>query len=258
MAGTCYYCRPTDNLMPSATLSLTAGSAAAAFPLTNAQDQKANTVFKSTGTGATIRSTFGAPVTIQALSLHYHKLAGATVLVTNAAGFSNGFTIPANSPDGHCIDPWEDYRGLSLVTSNVWDIAITGAATVVAIGEIVWWQTVREFELDRGAVTEEDHPAVVHAGDYHPVIAVYRRGTRVRGFRCHITPQTSADDLLTLHRGATGPLLPFPLVPDSTVNDALYGRLASTRHAFLEAFPRGSGAREADLNFIESIRGIAL
>lgn len=258
MSSTCYYCRPADNLAPNATLSLTAGVEDAAFPLTNLQDRKAKTVFKSTGTGATIRSTFGSPVTLEGIALHFHKLAGATVTVTNAAGFNRALTIPANTADGHCLDPWDDYRGLANRTSNVWDVAITGAATVVAIGELVWIQTLRELELDRGAVTDEDHPAVVHAGDYHPVIGVYRLGSRVRAFRAHITPQTSADDLLTLHRGATGPLLPFTLIPDSTVNDALFGHLASPLHAFLEALPRGSGARETDLNFVEAIRGLAL
>jgi len=258
MISTCYYCRPSDNLTPSATLSLTAGTEAGAFPLTNAQDRIARTVFKSTGTSCTIRSHWSAPVTIEGLSLHYHKLAGATVTVTNPAGFSRALTIPANTADGHCLDPWDDYRTLANVTDDDWDIVITGAATVVAIGEIVWWQTVREAILDRGAVGDENQPAVVHAGDYHPRINAYRMGTRVRAFRGHIVPADVAADILTLSRGAQGVMLPFALVPDSTVNDALFGHLATTRHTFLESYPRGSGARETDLEFAEALRGLAL
>lgn len=257
--STCYYCRPSENLTPSATLSLTAGVVDGAFPLTNLQDLKPRTVFKSTGTGCTIRSHWAAPVTIEALSIHFHKLAGvASVTITNPAGFSRPLTIPANTLDGHCIDPWDDYRGLSLVTDDDWDIAVVGAATVVVIGEIVWWQKVREFELDRGAEADEEHPAIVHAGEYHPRIGVYSLGTRVRGFRCPITPQTSADDLQTLHRDAAGPLTPFTLIPDSTQNDALFVHLVPTNHQYAENFPRGSGARETRLDVVEALRGIAL
>ena len=258
MSSTCYFCRPADILTAAATLSLTAGAADAAFPLTNLQDGRAHTVFKSTGNAATIRSTFGSPVTLEAVAVHFHKLAGATVDVTNGAGLDESLVIPANTPDGHCLDPWLDLRGFANLTSDIWDLEITGAATVVAIGELLWIETIREFEVQRGIVQEEELATVVHAGDYHPRIAAYHLGSRVRAFQGHLTPKTSADELLTLHRGAKGPLTPFWLVPDSTVNDALYGHLIPARHQFVESFPRGSGARETDVEFVEALRGLPL
>ncbi len=258
MSSTGYYCRPADNLATTASVSLTAGTAAAAFPLANVKDLLAHSVFKATGTSCTIRFTWGSPVTPEAISIHFHNLAGATVTISNGAGFSNGLPIPANTADGHCLDPWEDYRGLANRNSTTWDVAITGASANVAIGEIVIWGTVREAELDRGAVSEEDQVSIVHEGDYHPRIHCYRLGTRVRAFSDHITPLTTASDLLTLSRGAKGPLLPFALVPDSTVNDALFGYLLNSRHRFVENAPRGSGSRETDLSFLEALRGLAL
>lgn len=252
------YCRPSDVLTSTATLSLTAGAAAAAFPLTNLQDGKAHTVFKSTGTGATIRSTFPAPVTLEGIVLAYHKLAGATVTVTNAAGFSNGLTIPANTLDGHAVDPWEDYRGQSNRTSNVWDVAITGAATVVVIGELLWVQTWRELDVQMGATGRDLQPAIVQATDYHPHANVYRMGSRVRGFTGHTLPETNADDLLALHRDAYGPVRPFPLILDSPDNDALYVHLRSTLHEYVETQHREVGIREVDVEFIEALRGLPL
>jgi hypothetical protein len=256
--STVLYCRPADNVAPSATLSLTAGTEDAAFVLANMQDLKAHTVFKSTGTGATIRSMFGAPVTLEGLALCFHKLAGATVTVTNAAGFSKGLTIPANTADGHCIDPWDDYRDLALTTSNVWDIAIAGAATVVAIGEIVWIETLREMLLDIGPSFDDGQPAIVHPGDYHPRVNAYSMGSRVRWFRGTCTPTDLADDLLTLNRAALGPLRPFALIPDSTKNDALYAHLATDIQKHVESQARGTGVRRTSVEFVESVRGLPL
>lgn len=251
------YCRASDNIAPSATLSLLSGTAAAAFPLTNANDRLARTVFKSTGTGCVIRSHWSAPVTIEGLSLHYHKLAGATVTVSNPAGFSRALTIPANTLDGHCVDPWDDYRGLSNVTDDDWDITITGAATVVAFGEIVWMQTLSEILMDRGAIGNDLQTAIVQATDYHPMARVYGMGTRVRGFQGHITPGESAIDLLASHQDSRGPLRPIVVIPDSTVNDALFAHLVANPHTYTEA-ARTSGIREVDIQFIEAIRGLAL
>lgn len=252
------YCRPSDVITSSATLSLTDGAANASFPLTNLQDGKAHTVFKSTGTGATIRSTFGSPVTIEGLVLVYHKLAGATVTVTNAAGFSNGLTIPANSEDGHCIDPWEDYRDLANTTSNVWDIAITGAATVVVIGEILWVQTWRELEILMGATGVDAQPAIVQPTDYHPHANVYSMGTRVRGYRGSVKLTTLATALLSLHRDARGPKTPFPLILDSPDNDALYVHLATNVHQYVESEHRDVGVRDVEVEFIEALKGLPL
>lgn len=256
--STVLYARPSDVITSTATLSLTSGSANSSFPLTNAKDGKAHTVFKSTGTGCTIRSHWSSPVTIEGLVLAYHKLAGATVTVSNPAGFSRALTIPANSADGHCIDPWGDYRGLSNVTDDDWDIAIAGAATVVVIGEILWIQTWRELLLDRGADRDEEHEAIVQATDYHPHANVYSMGTRVGFFKGTTQDQVTTEAVRDLHRATKGPLTPVPVIPDTNENVALYAHLATSLRQENESGPRGSGWRTTTVQFTEAIRGLPL
>lgn len=250
--------RASDVITSAATLSFLSGAAAAAFPLNNAKDGKAHTVFKSTGTSCTIRSHWAAPVTLEGLVLPYHKLAGCTVTVTNPAGFSQVITIPANTADGHCIDPWKDFRGLSNVTDDDWDIAISGAATVVALGEIVWVQAWRELLLDWGPAHDFDQPSIVLGTDYHPQAHVYRMGTRVRRFRATTLDAVTTAEVQLLQLGAKGPLTLLPWILDSNVNDALYARFVGTHHGEAEPGPRTSGMRSTGFEIIEALRGLAL
>lgn len=256
--STVLYCRPSDILTPEATLSLTSGTANADFPLANAQDKKAHTVFKSTGTAATIRSHWSSPVTIEGIALVYHKLAGATVTISNPAGFSKALTIPANSEDGHCLDPWDDYRDLDDTTDDDWDITISGVTGVVTIGEILWIETLREAVLDIGPSFDDQQASLIQPTDYHPHANVYSMATRCRKFRGHCWLATVADDLLSLHRDARGPVRPFLLVPDSDKNDALYAHWATDLQRQVEALARGTGARMTDVEFVEAIRGLPL
>lgn len=249
-----YYCRPSDILTPSATLSLTAGAANAAFPLTNAQDRKAHTVFKSTGTGCTIRSHWSSAKTIQALALINHKLAGATVTVTNPAGFNQAFAIPANSEDGHGIDPWMSFLGLANTSDDDWDIAITGAATVCAIGEILWVETLRTLPIEFRAQAPEAHLTIVRPTDYG-VRNKCSLGVRQRGLRGRVSRESAAADLLALQRDAAGAFREFLLVPFSSTNDALYVDLVTdARTPIIE----GPNFRPVDLEFIEAQKGLAL
>lgn len=247
-----------SNLKTPATVSLTAGTAAAAFPVTNLKDGMARTPFKATGTSCTIRAHFAAPVTLEGFVLSFHNLAGATVALSNPAGLNQAVTIPANSEDGHCIDPWLDLRGVANATDDDWDLTISGAAANVAIGELVFVGTWSLLLLDRGADVAEDHPAIVHPTDYHPHAHVYRKATRVRYFAATTADEVTTAIIRSLHRGAKGPYTPFPLIPDLSINDALYGHLSASRHSEQEAGPRGSGWRPTSLAFVESPRGLAL
>lgn len=251
--------RPTDIITASATLSLTAGTAAAAFPLANLKDTFAHVVFKATGTSCTIRSHWASPVTLQGVMLANHNLAGATVTVTNPAGFSRALVIPANTADGLCLDPWDDYRGLNNTTDDDWDIAISGASANVAVGELLWVQTWRELWLDLGSGRyAEEHPAKVHGTDAHPVAHVYGMGTRTRRFGGTTADEVTVTELRTLARGTSGPRKHCVVIPDDGVNDALYGRLTLRERDEAETGPRGSGFRSAAFEVIESLRGLAL
>lgn len=256
------YCRASDIVTANATLALTAGTADANYPLTNINDSNAATVFKSTGTNATIQATFGSPQTLQGLAIVNHNLTGATVTVTNGAGFNQSFAIPAKPEDGLTLDPWMDYRSLANTSSTVWTVTITGAATVVAIGELVLIATLRSIEMligTGGAVQDaESHQAIVLQTDYG-VRLRYGFGVRQRRWVFNVFPtaaNTFRADILSLQRDARGPLKNFLFIFDSTVNDAVYVDLTVVEHVF----QRGPLLAQSiiQLQLTEQQKGLAL
>jgi hypothetical protein len=249
------YCRPSDIITDSATIALTSGSANSAFPLANLYDRKAHTVFKSTGTGCTIRATFLTAKTLQAVALINHKLAGATVVLSNGAGLSQAVTIPSNSEDGHCIDPWKTLIGVANASSTTWDLTITGAATVVAIGELLLVQTLRTFNFDRESDEAETHASIVQPTDYG-VRRKYSMATRQRSKRGTVlASQTVRADVIALQRDARGPLKNFLLVPNESANDALFVDLTVSERRLVR---HGPFASSVDLEFTEQQKGLAL
>ena len=251
------YCRPSDILtdIPGGSVSLTAGIADVNFPLTNLYDRKAHTVFKSTGTGATIRRVFSSAKTLQAIGIINHKLAGATVTLTNGAGLNVSIAIPANSEDGHCIDAWKTLVGLANTSSTTWDLTITGAATVVAIGELLLVETLRDLDIGWRPELPEAHPAIIHTTSYG-VRNKYGMGVRQRGMRGQVVLYDSeVAALLSLQRDARGPLKPFLLIPDATQNDALFVDLETDVRTLIR---EGPNRNDIDVSFIEQQKGLAL
>lgn len=250
-----YYARPSDLLQDLVTPTLTAGAAAAAFPLANLKDRKAHTVFKSTGTGATIQWVFGSAKTLQAIALIHHKLAGATVTLTNNAGMAaQTITIPANSEDGHAIDPWKSLLGVGSASATTWILTITGAATVVAIGEVLLIETLRTLPILWGVDDRETHAGILHETDYG-VRLKYTMGVRQRYVKGRVKVESARADLLSLQRDARGVLKNFPLILDSAVNDALFVDLTTDGRTFLRRLPAFS---EVDLEFTEQQKGLSL
>jgi len=215
------YCRPSDIITDSATVSLTAGTADSVYPLTKLYDRNAASVFKTTGTSCTIHVVFGSSKTLQGIQFVNHKLAGCTVTVTNGAGFSRGITIPATPQDSLPLDPWDDWRTLANNAHTTWDIAISGAATVVAIGELNLIQTLRTVTLERAVEDGEAHASSIAMTDYG-VRLKYSFGVRQRTFRVRPFWESFRADFLALQRDAKGAHKNFVFVLDSRVNDSLY------------------------------------
>ena len=215
------YGKYSDNVCPSATLSLTVGAANASYPLTNLQDLKPNTPFKATGTSATIRATFGAGKALQAVGLVWHNLYGLTITVTNnAAMASQSLVVPAVSDDGLPVNPWLDLRTVTT-SATQWNFEITGAAANIAIGELILIETVRTMPIRWGVEVVERHPAIVHRTDYH-VPLIYGMGVRYRVLTGDITRASELAALKALHRDARGTRYPWWFVLDSDVNDAMF------------------------------------
>jgi hypothetical protein len=246
------YCRPSDIITDSATVTLSAGTAAAAFPLTNAYDRKAHTVFKSTANTCTIRALFGGNVTLQGIALIHHNLTAVTV--TNTAGFNTTVSIPTTPQDGLRLDPWKTFIGLANSTGSDWSVALTGSGSICALGELCLVQTWRTLRIRYGVSEDETHGAIIQPTDYG-VRNKYGMGVRQRLIKAQGFFESDRADFLALQRDARGPLKNFVLIFDETANDALFVDLdVPTRTYTMDHM----GVTNVPLHFHEQQKGLAL
>lgn len=250
------YCRPTDIKTADATISLTSGTVNSSFPLTNIQDLNPAKPTKTTGTAATFRATFGAPVVLEMVSFGPHNLAGATVTLTNGAGLSRPITIPSNREDGLSVNPFDDFSAVAQATrtSTTWDLVITGAAANIAIGEWQLIATKRTLDIRWGVEDTEDHRTIVHETDYGAKLK-YWLGVSQRSLRAKVNRESERANLLSLIRSAQGQYKAFILILDSSVNDAWLVDLATDAREFTREH---TNITDVDLGFVELQRGLAL
>lgn len=229
--GDVLYCRPSDLIIPSATLSVTSGTADSGYPVTNLQNRNPAKPFKATGTSVTVRATYGAPVTARAVSFGPHNLVGATVSLTNnnASPLNRSITVPANALNGLSVDPFDDFSAVTgSLAATQWNLVISGASANVAIGE---WHLALELRILRILIASGFPESLIHGNTIHPTSMGGKlksnRGWAVRRFtgRVLVNRLTLAQDLATLRalaEDARGQYGQFLLIPDSAKNDALY------------------------------------
>lgn len=252
--GDILYALPTDIVTAAATLSLTAGAANAAFPLTNLQDGNPAKPFKATGTSCTIRATFGGATTLRGISFGPHNLAGATVAISNNGGMgSTAIPIPANREDGLSVNPFLQFTPSA---ATQWSLAISGAAANVAIGELQLIVQFHAIELLLGAQESEKHQTIVNVTDYGVKLKSWL-GVAQR--RVHGTVLLDSDiaTFLTLIRSAKGQYSNLLLAMDADVNDAMLVDLMTDERSVSWITPN-SEIGNLDLDFLEVQRGVAL
>ena len=215
------YCLYADLVTIDATLSLTAGTANGSFPLTNLQDERPDIVFKATGTSATIRATFGAAQRVQGIALINHNLHGLTLTVTNNGAMpSIAMPVPAAAADGLPVNPWLDLRQIGGTTATQWNVAITGAAANVAIGELLLMETLSIMPMRWNVSVRERHPIISHHSEYHIPLR-YGLGVRYRSLSGEVNRETERAAITNIHRSAKGALKPWAFILDSDVNDCM-------------------------------------
>lgn len=253
--GEALFCFPADIVTPSATLSLTSGAANAAFPLVNLQDGNPAKPFKATGTACTIRATFVSPVTLRAVSLGPHNLAGATVLISNNGTMgSTAFPIPANRLSGLSKDPW---LAFPADAATQWNLAISGASANVAIGELQWIAQMRTLEVVLKARLTPVHRSIAHPTDFGAKLK-YWLGVAQRRIQMSLFYDADvAASLLDLVDAAQGQFKSFRLVMDQNVNEAFLVDLTNDEQVF-ELLTKNAGVGTVDLEFLEIQRGQAL
>jgi len=254
------YALPADNVTASATPSLVSGSANASYPLTNIDDLDPGLPFKAVGTACTIRWTFGAPQRLQAIGIFNHNLHGLNLTLTNNAGMpAQTIAVPAVAGDGLPVNPWKDLRLTTDWIATRWDLAITGAAAAVAIGEVGLFSTLRELNIKWGW-QDEGHPVIEHRTEYGRRL-IYDLDVRSRLFAGTVPLFTDRDALRVLHRAAHGSTFPFLLIPNEDDNDAMLvqWRESSRSERFDFITPdNADGVGEFPVAFEEMNAGVAL
>lgn len=238
MSNNILYGRPSENVTANATI--TASAPDATYPAANLGDLDPAGPSKLAATSGAWLFDFGSAQRLDVVALIHHNLtAGLDVRLEGDT--SNGtwltpplsahFTIPTYHEDGFPVNPWIDVTGASGYSTSgyrFWRVAVYGTnAANVAIGEVVMQRLKRQFEINIawGAQDGEDRQVIEHrsAGG---VVFAYNVGTKQRRLQGQVPDTTDVGmaSLLSLHRDARGRAKPFLLVPDASVNDALFVR----------------------------------
>ena len=239
------YTHPDDNVAPDASWTLTSGTAATGYPLTNIHDLIYAKPFKtSSGTGVTMQAAFGSPEQVVELVAFggQHNLQGATVKVDNNGGMAQQtLNIPVNREDGQSVCPWLDLSSVAENAGTIWTFTITGAAAPPAIGEIALYSTKRTLASNPlyGFADEEVHPLIEHATDFGWVKPPYDLGVTWRtltGLNVIDTVSNIAA-ILAWHRACHGRVKSCLVVLDPAVNDARFVRFLESKWAHVLSFP---------------------
>lgn len=237
MPSQALYAKYSDSVLSQATVSLTSGTAADAFPLSQLYDGRPDKIFRATGTACTIRATFGGSKTIQGIALIHHNLHGLTLTLTNNGGMaSQNIVVPTASEDGFPIHPWWDGRLVANNAATQWNLAITGAAANVGIGELLLIETLRTLPIRWGPTEGEDHPAIIHTTE-RGVKLKSSRSVRMRELSGAVLLESDRAEMASLRRGTLGQMRGFLLIPDSTKNDALMVAFQESKRVFSRRNP---------------------
>jgi hypothetical protein len=205
--------RSDHDLIWGATLSLTSGTAAAGFPLTNAQGSAPVPVFQSVGTSVTIQiAGTGTPVALALINCR-----------ADSGSFEgHAITFPGLDDEDQRINPWLDLRALSIGASP-WDLVLTVAAGTVFLGRIVLVTALQDLNVKHGTWRHgRTRPGEIRIPTKGGHIIKHTQALRSRW--CEGTVDLSEDEamLSTLDLAAHGDYYPYLVIPDENVNSALW------------------------------------
>lgn len=211
---------PGNDLVYTDTTSMT--NVNTLYPVSNLQTADPQQIARSTGTGSTIYFIHGVASRPIGLSIHNHSLVGATVTF---AGQS--VTIPARSADGQCTNVWLDLRAVSIPTTTIHQLVVSGATSGFGVGRVCLPTSLTpvRFQVGDGGEVEweTEWPNSTERGYYYGQMT-YDRGVRLRSVRGETLRGVDQAILYAVQESGKGQLNPFLFVPDSTVNDAWFAK----------------------------------
>jgi len=200
------YARPDWNVIADATLSWVVGGEDSDYPVINAKTLESDTVAKASATTATLRATLGGPVRLYGVAAINTNWPGLNPLLTNGGAMSAqsvvGGTV-VEPEDDLCVNCWWDLENVSdaLATSNVWNIAVAGTPTNVAIGHLALLTEFGWLRLDWNIELAEVVPNIEKRTGVGKR-KQYRIPVRVREFTGTALKSEDRDELLSLRRAA--------------------------------------------------------
>ena len=235
---------PSANRTPDAALSWTVGTADADYPVTNAATLEPDIVAKTTGAGAaTLRATFGGTERLEGVALINTNLSGLTATLTNNGGMVAQPRVVPSPEDGLSVNVYWDLREVASITATQWNVAVTGAATPIAIGTLLlideWTQLRVRWGWDLGDV----FPRIEHRTSYGKRLQ-YWVPTRTRRYKSTALDAAQRNTLRGIFREAHGSILPWPLVPDFDDDAVLL--VQALRDEFESTYRIGYGSFSAD------------
>lgn len=259
---------PADNKAASGIITLDTGTANASYPLANLSDLIVAKPFKTTTTGAVVvKWDYTSAQRLDVVALPMHNIPfGITVNFQGNATDAWGaptlnavLTMPGFNSDGMPVGgAWVDLTavaGYSVSGFRFWRLSIATPSQVTALGEIWLGTTKRQIRnFTKGTVRPRRRVAITRVTELG-VPLPYDLGVTLRGITATIFNVGAAyTDLVTLYDAVKGPVNPFLLIPDSSVNDALIGRLVSA----FDPTTLGPGTTRVTMQFNEDSRGLAL
>lgn len=240
--GRAIYAHYSDNVAPSATITVNTGTEDPDYLAANLVDLNPSKPAQLTTTTGSWVFDWGAAQRVDWVNLPMHNLdAGLEVRVqmnaTNSWGapsLNTTIAIPTVRDDGLPVGSWKDLTGVAgyLVSGYRYlRLVVVGAnSAAVKVGEFMILTTKRTLNpnISWGAQVPEQRLAQVNQTDAG-VKMMYDLGTTLRTFRGELdTTDAGLAAVRAWWRNSRGPIFPFAFVLDEDVNEGVMARWAST------------------------------
>lgn len=175
------------------------------------------------------RLEFAAPITVGAFHIVYPNFdAALDVTLEPDGGTPVTVSVPSLWENGWWKSPWGEFNAQ---TSAAWNLMINGTNSIAPqVGRLLLYTSLRQMTNDVlwGEVEDESLPLIEHVTEGGVEILYEMYGPR-RSFNGQFGLKAAqANELITLHRSARNRLLPWTLIPDTSVNDAWFVRFQET------------------------------
>lgn len=225
--------RPDQNRIAGATVTVQTGAAASGYPVGNVKDGDVTLPVIASASGAfAIQFDLGSAMELDGFFVPMHNFPAGTnvrVQANSAASWASPpldepLVIPAYSPNGIPESVWTDLRNVGSPgsTYRYWRLSVPSFGSAAAIGEVLAGPLIEWTRNYRyGWIEEQAHKSIVKESAFG-TRWTHRYALRQRRLDFQINPTDADVVIFKALDDACYTSEPFILVPDPTVNQALY------------------------------------